>query len=323
MRSLPNVPNIQSKIESTDRILIVGGSGFIGQHLARRCLELTPHVTSLGFQPNKNWIVPLPNLTAKQCDLQVPSSVAQALKGDSFHYVFNLGGYIDHTPYSEGGRRTIEQHLLGLLNLVDSVERSTLKRFVQVGSSDEYGDSPAPQSEDMRGSAISPYAFAKQSATDFVSMLAKHDKFPGVVTRPFLVYGPGQDRIRFLPHVITNCLQGKRFPVTPGHQQRDFCYVGDIVEAMLLAATVDGTEGCVINVASGVPVSLRQMIDLVVKLVGRGAPDYDARSYRSGENMALYADISKARALLNWSPATSLETGLRKTINYYEELAGA
>lgn len=301
-----------------DRILIIGGSGFIGGHLTAKCLSFTDNVTILGF-PEKGMN---PKARFINADLTNNLQLAAALKNERFDYVFNCGGYIDHTPYFAGGRKVIEAHFTGLLNLLDSLNREQLKGFVQIGSSDEYGGAPAPQREISRENPISPYSLAKVNSSHFVQMISKYEGFPGTVVRFFLVYGPGQDEKRFLPQIIKACLNNEEFKTSLGVQSRDFCYIDDITEGMLLAAVSPASKGHVINLASGTPVKIKQMIETVVRLTGGGKPQWGAHPYRKGENMELYADASSARELLDWKPGISLEEGLRRTIEYYKSIAG-
>ena len=296
-------------------MLIVGGSGFIGRHLVRRCLSETPHVVVAGHRraavgaEAAEWVA---------VDLADAATLGP-LRQHQFEYVFNLGGYIDHTTYLNGGRRVIEQHLIGVFNLVDAVRSESLKGFVQIGSSDEYGDLEAQQREDRLGRAISPYALAKQSAGLFIQMLAEREGFPGVAARLFLVYGPEQEEARFLPQIIAGCLRGDRFAVTPGEQLRDFCYVSDIADALVAAAHTPAAHCRILNIGSGEAVTVRSMIERVVGLIGRGVADFGARPYRAGESMALVPDMSLARRVLGWSPTLTLDQGLARTIDYYRE----
>lgn len=254
-----------------------------------------------------------------RCDVRDRTALHTALQGHRFDYVFHLGGYIDHTPFFSGGRAVVDQHLTGTLNLLEALDRDALRGFVYVGSSDEYGDAPAPQVESARGRLISPYAFAKRATAELLSMLAQREALPAVTVRLFLVYGPGQDRNRFLPQLITGCLRGERIPVSPGEQSRDFCYVGDIVEGMVRAACSERTRGEVLNLASGRAITVRQMVETVVRLVGRGTPEFGARPYREGESMALVADMTKTSTLLGWKATTRLSDGLRTTVASFEE----
>lgn len=296
------------------RLLVIGGTGFIGRHVCRMAAEAGYSVTSLSLGPARMEIPEARHLCA---DLSDPSSLGEVLAGKGFEYVVNSGGYIDHRPFRDGGRSLIHSHFDGTLNLIELLDRGRLVSFVQLGSSDEYGAAPAPQREDAREAAVSPYSLAKVATTHFLQMLWRTEKFPAVTLRLFLTYGPGQDTRRFLPQLIRGCLEDKKFPVSEGRQIRDFCYVGDVVRGILRALEAPAACGEVINLASGTPVSIKSMIDQVRQLIGKGEPEYGRIPYRVGENPELYADIAKARSLLKWQPHVSLATGLRDTIEFY------
>ena len=148
-------------------------------------------------------------------------------------------------------------------------------------------------------------------------MLQRTENFPVMILRLFLTYGPAQNSQRFLPQIIKGCLNGQSFPTSTGGQIRDFCYVEDVVDAIFLSLENTKSGGEVLNIASGQPVTIRRMIEIVRGLIGRGNPRFGEIPYRYGENMCLYADTNKARDLLGWSPKYSLEDGLKKTINWY------
>tara|TARA_B100000401_G_C52655461_1_gene647592 strand:- start:448 stop:909 length:462 start_codon:yes stop_codon:yes gene_type:complete len=150
-------------------------------------------------------------------------------------------------------------------------------------------------------------------------MLYKTEGLPVVTLRLFLVYGERQKTDRFLPFVIKSCLKNEKFPTSWGEQIRDFCYVSDIIDGIVIALREEKCNGKVINLASGVPISIREVVDKIVKNVGNGKPQFGEIKYRPQENMKLYADIEKAKKLLNWEPKVKLETGLIKTIKYYRK----
>lgn len=301
-------------------MLVVGGSGFIGSHLCRIAQSRGYAVTSLALSTP---VSPVEGVSYLEGNLSDRKSTGERLGGQSFEYLVNCGGYIDHRSYFSGGRDLIKAHFEGVQNLVAAVDRDCLKRFVQIGSSDEYGAVAAPQVEDAREAPISPYSLAKVAATHFLQMLWRTDQFPAVTLRLFLAYGPRQDDRRFVPQIIHGCLQDRRFPVSAGAQLRDFCYVDDVVEGMLRALEAPAVCGRVVNLASGIPVSIRAAIERIHGIVGRGQPDFGQIPYRAGENMALWADIKLARELLDWTPRVPLEEGLARTILYCRGQAGA
>ena len=302
-------------ISKEDAILIIGGSGFIGRHLAEKCLELTPSVTCLGLPEDER---DLKGASFLRADIRSAKGLKKILSGKQFDHVFNLSGYIDHAPYFQGGRRAIESHFVGLMNLAECLNSKRLKSFVNVGSSDEYGNAKAPQKESMRESPISPYAFSKTASAYFIKMLHNSEGFPGVVLRLFLVYGPGQDNKRFLPQIIKGCLENKVFKTSKGVQTRDFCYIDDVVEVIIKAATSKAAKGHVINIGSGKPVLVKDVVKKVMALTGGGRPIFGSHPYRKNENMKICADIGLAKRILKWKPRTNIDDGLRRTIDYYK-----
>lgn len=306
-------------MSSTARILVLGGNGFIGRHVVTRALERGWHVTATGFALAGNPQAWAPQVTWHRVDAADRNSLGAALAGAAFDYVVNCGGYIDHTPYFHGGQWVFNAHFGAAFHLPGLLDRSRLMAFVNLGSSDEYGDHPAPQAEICREAPISPYACGKAASTQFLQMLARTEGFPATTLRLFLTYGPGQGDRRFLPQIIRSCAAGIQFPVSRGEQLRDFCYVTDVVRAIFLALETSSAIGQVINVGSGKPISIRSAIEHVRSVIGKGVPSYGQVAYRAGENMSLYPDISRARSLLGWEPQVSFEEGIRETISALQE----
>lgn len=299
---------------SSKRLLVTGGTGFLGRHLCAEALAKGYAISSLSLHPAQQ---PIPGVQYLCADLADARAVKQALDGRSHEFVINGGGYIDHQLFRNGGRSLIESHFAGALNLIDCLDRNKLIRFVQIGSSDEYGSTAAPQQEVTREEAIAPYSLAKIAVTHFLQMLWRTEQFSAVTVRLFLTYGEGQDEKRFLPQIIRGCLSNRAFPVSAGLQVRDFCHVQDIVRGIFAALETPDAAGEVINLASGIPMQIRTVIERVRTLIGSGAPEFGRVPMRAGENAALYADIAKARAILGWAPTISFDDGLARTIAYY------
>jgi nucleoside-diphosphate-sugar epimerase len=302
-----------------DRILIVGGTGFIGTHIVKEALVRGLKVTIIS-KNHKALSDRIKNVDYLATDISNQDNLYNQLKEKAFHYVINLGGYVDHSDYSSGGDIVFNSHFNGTKNLINCINKDSLRSFIQIGSSDEYGANEAPQNESQRESPISPYSFAKTTAAHFLQMLYRTEHFPVVVLRPFLVYGPGQGMERFIPQVIEGCLEGKEFPTSEGKQLRDFCFIDDFVQSIF--SSIDNTEalGEVINIASGEPIFIKDVVNKIQNIITTGSPQFGEASYRVGENMELYADISKAKKLLNWQPKISLEEGLKKTIDVIKNI---
>ncbi|MCW7472052.1 hypothetical protein CH354_16095 [Leptospira levettii] len=296
------------------KLLVIGGTGFIGSHIVQKGIDSGFEVTSLSLKKKAN----IDKVISIQADLSDRVSVRSILSSERYDYVIHCGGYIDHTLFQNGGLKVISDHLTSLFELVSALDRTNLKKFLYLGSSDEYGNAPSPQKEEFREDPISPYSFAKASASHFLQMLWKTEKFPASVARLFLTYGPGQDDKRFLPQIIKGCLSDSVFPSSLGEQSRDFCYISDTVEGCFKILETNEANGEIFNIASGEKITIRQIIEKVVSIIGKGKPDFGKVPYRIGENMSLVADISKAKRMLHWKPNTSLDMGLKKTIEYFQ-----
>jgi len=302
-----------------NNLLIVGGSGFIGRNLAIKSIDRGFNTTVISFNKVDDEKKIL-NVSYIQVDITNLPLLKEKISNTLFHYVVNLSGYIDHGLFLDGGSAAINTHFNGLQNLLQAINWTKLKRFVQIGSSDEYGSLSAPQSEDMCEIPISSYSLGKVASTKLLQMLHQTENFPAVILRLFLVYGEGQNTNRFLPQVIQGCLFKKNFPVSEGEQLRDFCHVDDISEGILKSLKKNNVNGEIINLASGNPISIRTIIEEIQNLIGTGSPDFGKIAYRKSENMKLYASTNKAMKLLNWKPQIHLKQGLTETIKFYQNI---
>jgi nucleoside-diphosphate-sugar epimerase len=296
------------------KLLIVGGSGFIGSYVTKEALS-RGFLVSVIHNTNKNLHEIFEDVEYLLVDISVHNDLSNKLKNNFFHYVINLGGYIDHSNYFDGGKKVFNAHFYGTKNLVDCIDRMFLRRFIYIGSSDEYGNNIAPQNEKQKELPMSPYSFAKTASTYFLQMLHKSEGFPAVILRLFLVYGPGQGNKRFIPQIISGCLNDYKFSASEGEQLRDFCYIDDVVDAIFCALYSDKACGEVINIASGEPLSIKNVITKITKIIGSGKPQLGEIPYRNGENMELFADITKAKKILNWKPKVEIDKGIKNTIN--------
>jgi len=208
------------------------------------------------------------------------------------------------------------------LQLLLAARDSGVKRIVYAGSSSAYGDAPTlPKREDMPAAPLSPYALQKLIGEQYMQMFTTLYGLETVTIRYFNVFGPRQDPSSPYSGVIAlfamALLAGK--PVTivgDGGQTRDFTYVSNIVDGVLLAAKAPKASGEVINVATGRQISINELAGTLGKVIGNTKPPVHIDS-RAGDVRHSLADITKARTLLGYSPTVDLEEGLRKTVDWY------
>ena len=295
-------------------ILIAGGTGFIGFHLAKKCLSLNWSVTSLSTnKPRKNR--KLKKVNYKICDVSNYNQINKKIKPD-YDYVVNLAGYVDHTNKP----KTLKSHYIGCKNLSNFFLNSKIKKFVQIGSCIEYGKIESPQKEIKQNKkTFSIYGKAKLLSTIFLQNFYKKYNFPVTILRLYLVYGPYQDTNRVIPVTIINALKNKSFNCSNGQQLRDFTYIDDIISAIIKTLKNLKSSGEIINIGSGKPVAIKKVIIKICGLLNSGKPLFGKIDLRKDEMMKLYPNINKAKKILRWNSRTSLEVGLRKTIKFFSK----
>ena len=299
-------------------ILIVGGTGFIGYHLAKRSLKKGWQVTSISSNSPKK-IRYLPKVNYIRCDITNKKLLRKSIR-KPFNYVVNLGGYVDHS----NKKKTFKSHYEGCKNLAEIFLKKIPLSFIQIGSSLEYGTSNSPQKENIKcnlRSIKSIYGKAKLLSSVYMMNLFKKENFPSTVLRLYLAYGPRQDVNRFLPIIIKGCIENKKFPCSNGEQLRDFVHVDDAVEAIIKSLTNKNARGQIINIGSGKPKRIKSVIEKVKKISRGGYPQYGMFKLRKFEISKLYPNVKKAKSKINWSPKISFEKGLKSTIRFYNEHA--
>jgi len=296
-------------------LLVIGGTGFIGYHLALTAKRKGWKVTSVSINKSKKHKY-INGVNYLKIDISNIKELKKKLVS-SFTYVVNLGGYVSHKSFEDQRDKITKTHLIGVVNLTKIFYKKKIKKFVQIGSSVEYGEIKAPQCEYQHGLPNSPYALAKLAATQFLLMLHNTKKFPVTILRFFQVYGPKQDENRFLPQIIKGCLNNKKFPTSNGEQVRDFCYISDVVNAIFLALVSKKSNGEIFNIGSGKPIKIKYVINQIIKITGKGKAQFGKIKYRKNENMKLYPKIKKARDKLKWRPKINFNRGIKIVINSY------
>lgn len=294
-------------------ILIIGGTGFIGYHLIKKCLTKKFNITSISTKrPTKKSF--FSKVKYIICDIRDKKKLEKKIK-DKFNFVINLGGYVDHSNL----RETFSSHYNGCVNLADIFKKKKINHFVQIGSALEYGRKSSPQNEDLKCTPISNYGIAKYKSSKYLLNLFTIHNFPCTILRLYQAYGPNQKTNRLIPFVIKSCIKNKSFPCTYGNQKRDFLYIDDLIDLIFKVIMNKKTIGKIINVGSGKPIKIKSLITSIKKYSKGGKPNFGEIKMRKDEILNLYPSINKARQLLKWKPKVSIKKGLKKTINYYRE----
>tara|TARA_E500000178_G_scaffold28682_1_gene26201 strand:+ start:1170 stop:2084 length:915 start_codon:yes stop_codon:yes gene_type:complete len=298
--------HLEKKINLKNKILVAGGSGFLGSNLIK-ALNLKQYDITVLLKTRRTKFIKKEKIKYFVCNIKRKNNFK--LIDKKFDYIINFSGNIDHKNKSE----TMNVHYFGLKNLLNHIDKRYLKLFIQIGSSLEYGRKNSPQKENRKCKPISNYGKAKYLATNYVLKNIKKS----IVLRLYQVYGPGQKKDRLIPYVIENCLKNKTFNSSEGLQMRDFLYVDDLVNLIKKILRSKKIKSKIYNVGSGNPKKVKYLINLILKKIKKGKPIFGNIKMRADEIKDLYPNIQNVKKDFKWKPLIELNRGLQKTINYY------
>ncbi len=310
------------------KIVVTGGAGFIGSHLCEALVAKGHEVICLdnlitGSRSN------LENLEGHPRFTFVLHDVVQPLRLEA-EAILHLASPASPVGYRTYPIETMKVNSIGTHNLIEEAHRLGA-RFLLASTSEAYGDPLVhPQSEDYWGNVnpVGPRACYDESKRYAEALTMEYVRSFGLdarIVRIFNTYGPRNqlDDGRVVPNFITRALQGKPLVVYgDGSQTRSFCYVTDLVEGIQRALFSDRARGEVINLGNPEEFTIREFAELVLRLTRSSSPiiHQPLPPGREGDPHRRQPDISKARQLLGWEPVVPVEEGLKRTIEWYQEV---
>lgn len=326
--------------ENPKKWLVTGAAGFIGSNLVEKLLKLDQLVVGLddfstGHQTNLNEISAIvsPEQWSNFYFLEGSISDYEACKASvsGVDYVLHQAA-LGSVPRSiDDPIGTNAANVDGYLNMLQASKNEKVQSFVYAASSSTYGDHEAlPKVEDIIGNPLSPYAVTKYVNELYAGVYARTYNFKSIGLRYFNVFGPRQDPdgpyAAVIPKWIQSIIDGKQISIYgDGETSRDFCYVDNVVQMNILAATAsDEAKDQIYNVAVGNRTSLNHLYNTINQcLVTTGVnpampPAY--REFRSGDVRHSQADISKAVSCLGYTPQYTLAEGMPKLIEYQQRI---
>jgi len=301
--------------------LVTGGAGFIGSHIDDRLVEQGKQVRVLddlaGAEP-RNLTGVLDQIELIDGDIRDVDAVRRALKG--VEVVFHQAAIASVQQSIDDPHETLDVNVNGTLHVLEAARDASCRRVVFASSAAVYGDSPElPKTEDMLPKPMSPYAVSKLAGEHLCAVYSQVHGLETVSLRYFNVFGPRQDPSSPYSGVISRFVEAIRKGESPviygdGEQTRDFVYVGDVVEANLLAAEAGGVAGQVYNIGEGIEVSLNELLRTICEVTGTSrVPTYLPE--RTGDIRHSVACTSEAKRAFGFRPGTRLEDGLAKLIS--------
>ena len=302
------------------KILVTGGAGFIGSTLVRKLLDTNYNVTVLD-----NLSTGLPENLPKSDKLKL-------IQGDIID--FNLiSKVIQHNPYVihlaaqafipfcyQKPLQVAKVNAIGSINILKACKDHKVKRLVHISSSEVYGSAQyVPMNEEHPLKPYSTYSVAKTAADLWAQTFHWEHNLPVVILRPFNTFGPHEGLPYFIPEMIRQCLKEPTIHVGNLETSRDFTYVEDTATAIVSALETENIEGQIINIGTSQTHKMKDILALIKQETGAEKKQVvlDKSRLRPRDVKTLVTDNTKAKKILSWTPTTTLEEGIRKTLKWY------
>ena len=298
------------------RITVTGAGGFLGPAVVDALARSGACVQAIIGPPNGKARTPASAASAAQVDICDSSAVRKLVAGADA--VVHLAGPASVAASFQEPSRYSRIHTEGTAALLEACRAEQIGRLIYVSSAEVYGRPlRSPVGEDHPLSARSPYGAAKIGAEKLIEAFVHAFGLRAVILRPFSIYGPGASPESLIPRIIDMARQGQPVLLRDLRPVRDYCFVTDLAEAIACACWLEDRELEIFNVGTMRGTSVERIAALILDALGVSCPIQQSRDRdRPGtsEIYELIADNRRAREVLGWEPAVSLQEGLRMTV---------
>ena len=305
-------------------IIITGSTGFIGSNLTRYLVKSKAknQINIFRRENSDLWRIQdiINDVTTHIIDIHNSRNIQKKIKEIKPDIIYHCAAY-GVKPYQNSTSDLIRTNVIGSINLFRAcLEYNDLKRFVNLGSSFEYGHKSKPIQETDFLDPITPYGISKATQTYFAKYFSRQ-KLPVVTLRVFTPYGKYEDSGRLVYDIMQSLIWKKPLTLSSPQAHRDFIYIDDVIEALIKAASSPSVEGEIFNIGSGRDYSVEELLNLAcdvtktkIEIIFKknNTREFDRVGGRG------YANIQKAKRL-GWKPKCSIKDGLLKTYNWYKQ----
>ena len=305
------------------KILVTGGAGFIGSHIAEALVRQGHRVRVIDnmFAGKRENLGPVAaDVELLEGDCANPADAQRAAKG--MEVVYHEAAVPSVARSVKDPAHSHHNNANATLCMLLAARDAGVRRFFYAGSSSVYGDSPTlPKREDMVPRPLSPYAVGKLTGEHYVRIFSSLYRMETLTFRYFNVFGPRQDPGSPYSGVISLFAKALLSGGTPvvfgdGRQSRDFTFVANVVDGNLRGLTARGLKGQTVNLATGNRVTLNELLKAMAREAGV-KPRAERQPPRAGDIKHSLADIKQARKLLGYRPRVDFAEGLHETVEWY------
>ena len=308
--------SLRNGLARKSRVLVTGGGGFIGSALVEALAALDIPLAVLLGAPEDAGRKPPSNVTAFRADITDVNAISEAAEGCDI--VVHMAGPPSVRASFDAPEPYARVHVAGTATVLDACRKANVKRIVYISSAEVYGRAASqPVVETQTADPRSPYAAAKLGAEYMVRAFAHMSGMSAQILRPFSIYGPGQQRYALVPTIVHQALTADAIVLSGLRPVRDYCYVGDLIDAILLACDLDIPGVGVFNIGSGTGTSVLHLAQAILARVGRNIPIRTTGAETRptmAEIYELVADVGRASDILGWMPLTPLSVGLQNVV---------
>jgi nucleoside-diphosphate-sugar epimerase len=305
------------------KVLVTGGSGFVGSHLVKKLLNDGHEVAITTKYDSVYENIRLFNIWNSikviECDLRYSNTIKK-INDFNPRVVFHLAAYNDVKGSFDNYGDSLETNLAGTANLLENLKK--YDQFIYISSSEVYGHQETNSLfvETMRPFPISPYSIGKYSGELYAQMHMRQLKKPIKILRPFNIFGESQSTKAVIPELIKKFLNNQTVKITKGKQTREFNYVANTVDLLISAAKEKSFFNQIVNISDGQEISIKNLAKDIkrlsqsnAELIVGGLPERKTEIHR------MKASIKKMKEKISTKKLVSFEEGLKHTINWYRD----
>jgi nucleoside-diphosphate-sugar epimerase len=303
------------------KVLVTGANGFIGAYLTKKLISLGKDTSVFVRKNSDKWRLNpiLGQLEVFEVDITDDDHVIKLIQQIKPEIIFHLAGSGVHSYFdtsTNAYNEMIQSNIQGTVNLLMGAEKSACSLFINTGSCYEYGSSRKSFTEESLLQPKNVYGSTKAATTLIAHAFCENNHIAVSTVRPFTVYGPQEDKRRFISNIVRKCLQGEKPQIPKNTIVRDYIFIDDVVEGYIRLAELEKQPaGEIINISTGVGTSLLDAVNLIIRLTEADVSvDIGGFPALPGEVEFLIGDPKKAEHLLSWKATYALEEGLIKTI---------
>ena len=297
-------------------VLVTGASGFIGSHLCQRLCQAgaTVHALSRRYSASREREPLSSDLYWHLADVTDIATVRSILQDIQPAVIFHLAGQVTAARSLNYVLPTFHSNLTATINLLTAATELGCGRIILAGSLEE------PAADESIPTPSSPYAAAKFASSAYARMFHELYQTSVVLTRIFMVYGPGQrDLQKLIPYVTLSLLSGRVPQLSSGQRLIDWIYIDDVVQGLMAIAHTPHLDGQTVDLGSGRMTSIYALVQQLVALTGSEVEPVFGRLTDRPLEQVRQANIAATLSQLGWQPTTSLSDGLLQTVDWYRQ----